>query len=303
MQFTVAATIAAATLASTTALSTEGSNFLLADRFETFKVEHNKVYASAEEHAERFAIFEENVNEIAQKNAVNNVHGITRFSDMTKDEFKFFLGVDHTMKADPTVEVVRADNVTVGSTGSFNWNDEGKLTAVKDQAQCGSCWAFSATETIETAWAMAGNSLTEFSPQDLVSCSTKDAGCNGGMPSNAFDFVKAQGGLPTDASYPYTAGAGDSGTCKSPLPALAGGTISDWGYGQTPCQGFTACKEDTDGLIAALKQYGPMSIAIDAAAWNSYTGGVMTSASCSSSPRKMDHAGKLFQSYIQPFSV
>jgi len=294
MQFTVAATIAAATLASTTALSTEGSNFLLADRFETFKVDHNKVYASDAEHASRFAIFEENVNKVAEMNAVNNVHGITRFSDMTKEEFKSFLGVNADLKVDPTVEVVRADNVTVGASGSFHWGDEGKLTAVKDQAQCGSCWAFSATETIETAWAMAGNSLTEFSPQDLVSCSTKDKGCNGGMPSNAFEFVKAQGGMPTDASYPYTAGSGDAGTCMSPLPALAGGTISDWGYGQEPCSGgvFKKCEEDTDLLIANLKQYGPMSIAIDASQWQSYTGGVMTSASCDSSARKMDHAGK-----------
>ena len=293
MKFTVAATAAAATMATTSALSTEASNYLLADRFEAFKKDHGKVYETEEEHAKRLKIFEENINEVAKKNALNNVHGITRFSDLTQDEFKFFLGVDHTIKPDPNAPILRADNVTVGASGSFNWNDEGKLTAVKDQAQCGSCWAFSATETIETAWAMAGNSLIELSPQDLVSCDKVDAGCNGGMPSNAFEFVKAQGGLPSDADYPYTSGQGDTGTCKSPLPAIAGGSISSWGYGQSPCQGFSACTEDTDGLIANLKQYGPMSIAIDASQWNSYTGGVMTSASCSNSPRKMDHAVQL----------
>jgi C1A family cysteine protease len=294
MQYTVAATVIAATLASTEALSTEGSNFLLQERFESFKKEHNKVYESEEEHAKRFAIFEDNVNEIAKKNAVNNVHGITRFADLTQDEFKFYLGVDASMvKIDPNIPVLKSDNVTVGASGSFNWSDEGKLTAVKDQAQCGSCWAFSATETIETAWAMAGNKLTEFSPQNLVSCDKVDAGCNGGLPSNAFEFVKSQGGMCTESDYPYTSQTGNTGTCKSPLPPLSGGTISSWGYGQSPCQGFSACTEDTDGLIANLKKYGPMSIAIDASQWNSYTGGVMTSASCSNSPRRMDHAVQL----------
>ena len=294
MQFTIAATtIAAATLASTSALSTEASNFLLAERFESFMTTYSKVYKSVEEKASRMAIFEENVNRIAEKNALNNVHGITKYADMTNEEFKFFLGVDASMKIDTTVEIIKADNVTVGATGSFNWADSGMLTPVKDQEQCGSCWAFSATETIESAWMIAGNKQVVLSPQDLVSCDKVDAGCNGGLPSNAFDFVNTQGGLPSDASYPYTSGKGVTGTCKSPLPALAGGTISSWGYGQTPCQGFSACTEDTDGLIAALKQYGPMSIAIDASEWSSYTGGVMTSASCSSSPRKMDHAVQL----------
>ena len=142
MQFTVAATIAAATMASTSALSTEASNFLLAERFESFMTQHGKVYASIEEKLERMAIFEENVNAIAEKNALNNVHGITRFADMTKDEFKFFLGVDATqMKIDSSIPVNKAENVTVGATGSFNWADQaGMLTPVKDQAQCGSCW-------------------------------------------------------------------------------------------------------------------------------------------------------------------
>mmetsp|Transcript_12262 Transcript_12262/g.24995 ORF Transcript_12262/g.24995 Transcript_12262/m.24995 type:complete len:345 (-) Transcript_12262:205-1239(-) len=295
MKFFVAAL---ALVASANALTEEGSNYLLEERFESFKAEHGKVYADASEHKERLAVFEANVEKIASMNAKLSangeqpVHGINKFADMTEDEFQFYLGVDANQKA-PELPVIRADEVVVNATGSFNWNDEGKLTAVKDQQQCGSCWAFSATETIETAWALAGNSLTEFAPQQLVSCDSTDNGCNGGLPSNAFEYVKKTGGMCTESDYPYTSGKGVTGTCTSPLPSLAGGTISSWGYAQDKCQGFSACTEDTDGIIAALKQYGPMSIAIDASQWSSYTGGVMTSSSCSSSPRKMDHAVQL----------
>jgi hypothetical protein len=100
-------------------------------------------------------------------------------------------------------------------------------------------------------------------------------------------------GLALDSDYPYTSGTGTTGTCTSPLPALAGGTVGTWGYAQTACQGFTACTEDSAAIAATLQQYGPMSIAIDASTWNSYTGGVMEASSCSSSPRKMDHAVQL----------
>jgi|EP00519_Triparma_laevis_P007999 C1A family cysteine protease len=290
--------LALAALAATAqALSEEASSMLLSERFEAFKAEHGKTYTGAE-HKERMAVFEANVEKVAKLNSKLEasgrapVHGVTKFADMTEDEFQFYLGVDANLKA-PELPVYRADEVVVNATGSFNWNDEGKLTAVKDQQQCGSCWAFSATETVETAWAIAGNSLTEFAPQQLVSCDSVDQGCNGGLPSNAFEYIKSAGGMCTESDYPYTSGKGVTGTCTSPLPSLSGGTVSDWGYAQDKCQGFQACTEDTDAIIAALKQYGPMSIAIDASQWSSYTGGIMDSGSCSNSPRKMDHAVQL----------
>jgi len=292
--------LAALLTASAAALSEDASSFLLSERFEAFKTEHNKVYADESEHSERMAIFEATIERITEANAAlraagkDEIHGITKFADMTEDEFKFYLGVDAHIRAPrlPVSEVAEEDKVDATS-GSFNWKDEGKLTAVKDQQQCGSCWAFSATETIETAWAMAGNKLTEFAPQQLVSCDKTDNGCNGGLPSNAFEYVKSAGGLASEADYPYTSGKGVTGTCASPLPAAAGGTVSTWEYAQKQCQGFSACTEDTDAIASKLQKYGPMSIAIDASQWSSYTGGVMDSASCSSSPRKMDHAVQL----------
>ena len=300
MKFTLAVSALVASVAN--ALSDEGTNFLLAERFESFKAEHGREYESEDEHNKRFEIFVQNVEEISRKNAElrklghDEVHGITRFADHSQEEFEFYLGVDASIEA-PDLPVYPADVIVNGTSlsGSYNWKDEGKLTDVKDQAQCGSCWAFSATETVESAWAIAGNDIKEFSPQQLVSCDTVDQGCNGGLPSNAFDYIKSTGGMCLDSDYPYTSGSGDSGKCTSPLPAHTMGTISEWGYSTPKCQGFKACTEDADATIAALKQYGPISIAVDASQWSSYKGNsmVMTSASCSNSPRKMDHAVQL----------
>ena len=211
---------------------------------------------------------------------------------MEEHEFKFYLGVDANIQA-PDMPTNNAPVVNGTLSGSFNWNESNMLTPVKNQEQCGSCWAFSATETIEAAWAMAGNKLTEFSPQQLVSCDKVDAGCNGGLPGNAFDQVKTWGGLASDASYPYSSGSGDTGTCKSPNPSPEGGTVATWAYSQKQCQGFSACTEDSAQVAANLEKYGPMSIAVDASQWQSYTGGVLASGSCENSPRKMDHAVQL----------
>ena len=137
---------------------------------------------------------------------------------------------------------------------------------------------------------VAGNTMTTFSPQQLVSCDSLDAGCNGGLPTQAFDYVMNAGGLARDVDYPYTSGKGATGTCDAPLPEASGGTVAAWAYTQPACQGFRACTEDSAAMASVLHEYGGISIAIDASSWNTYRGGVMTESSCSSSPRKMDHA-------------
>jgi C1A family cysteine protease len=211
-----------------------------------------------------------------------------RFADLTDEEFQFFLGVDANIEP-AKLESFSGARLNATS-GAYNLYDSGLVTPVKDQQQCGSCWAFSATETIESAWVKAGNSLTEFSPQQIVSCDSADAGCNGGLPTQAFDYVKGAGGMATDAAYPYTSGKGVTGTCQDGFSTV-GGTVSAWEYTQPAAGRFSSGNtEDSDAMASALQQFGGISIAIDASSWNSYTGGVMTSASCSSKPSKMDHA-------------
>lgn len=92
-------------------------------------------------------------------------------------------------------------------------------TPIKNQAQCGGCWAFSATETTESVWKLAGNSLIELAPQQIIDCDTAMQGCNGGWPCNALQYV-VKNGMETESAYPFV-GRDTECTCKSSLAPLA----------------------------------------------------------------------------------
>ena len=90
---------------------------------------------------------------------------------------------------------------------SIDWVKRGAVTPVKNQGQCGSCWAFSATEQIESDNFLATGQLLELSPQQITSCDTTSYGCSGGWTEHAYDYVKSAGGIESAHAYPYTSGA------------------------------------------------------------------------------------------------
>jgi len=156
---------------------------------------------------------------------------------------------------------------------------------------CGSCWAFSATEGVESAYFLAGPKLPLLAPQQLVSCDKGDAGCNGGDLPSAYKYIESAGGIETEASYPYTSGGnGQNGACKFSKAKIAA-SMSNWTYAIPPC--FDACKnQNENNLKKAVAQSGPSSICVNAESWQFYTKGVLK-ASCPGSYSSLDHCVQL----------
>merc|ERR1719386_495114 len=144
------------------------------------------------------------------------------------------------------------DEMRAAAPDALDWSAKGATSPVKDQGQCGSCWAFSATETIESAVYMATKQLPpQLAPQQIVSCDSQDAGCNGGNPVTAYQYVEQAGGLDVESDYPYTSGkTEETGTCKWSGKKKV--KVTDWKYAIKPCQSGSCKGQDEDGLKAAL---------------------------------------------------
>jgi hypothetical protein len=260
--------------------------------FEQFKLDYNKQYATDAEEAHRFEVFVENLIRAEERNRLGTEqHGVTQFMDITPDEFRqqylgFYPHFEKTVGI-PEHGPGYARVNCVGQT-QCNYATLGAVTPVKNQGQCGSCWAFSTCEATETAWFMAGHTLDILSPQQIVSCDTSDGGCNGGNPPSAYNYVINCGGLETNAEYPYTA---TNGVCKF-NKADVDASIYKWTWGITPCNTPTtaACNNQNEtGMYTVVQQIGPQSICVDAQPWQTYTSGIFNSAACLHGYYDLDH--------------
>jgi C1A family cysteine protease len=251
----------------------------LETEFTKWIANNNKVYTTQEEYQYRLSVFATNVDLIQSLNEDSNggaLYGLNQFADLTNAEFRqFYNGYVPTPKTDkPLLDL----SVAVAAPDTFSWLTEGKVTAVKNQEQCGSCWAFSATENIESVWMIAKNvSLAEMkplAPQQIVDCDKRDGGCNGGDTITAFEYVIQAKGQDTEASYPYKA---VNQACHF-LPADVEAIISSYKYATTT--------ENEDQMKTATASVSPLSICVDAAQWQFYSSGVMTPSQCGHS---LDH--------------
>jgi len=189
----------------------------------TWKDIHQRVYHSVEEEAKRFEIFYHNYAKVIINNAENEDYkmALNKFADLTSAEFKakyvsngFRFDKEQAEKEraerEATSEGFSVDYETLALPAKWDWRTQGAVTPVKNQQQCGSCWAFSATGALEGIYFIKNKKLVSFSEQQLVDCVTADQGCNGGLPTDAFDY-SAKEGIETEANYPYTA---QDGKCK-----------------------------------------------------------------------------------------
>jgi C1A family cysteine protease len=223
-----------------------------------------------EEETHRFAMFIENLkmadhrNDQEAKNGGSAVHGITRFSDMSQAEFEAqYLTLDPSTNSNVVREYVTIERPVDTTAGLVDWT--GKYTTpVKDQGYCGSCWAFSATEQIESDYIRQFGQSYVLSAEQITQCTQKASGCNGGWPKWGFDYIKSVKGQVTDANYPYTSYNGVTGTCKVNT-ASAVVAVSSYSFIQGESQ-----------MASYVQSTGPVSICVDASTWSSYKGGIMT---------------------------
>jgi C1A family cysteine protease len=241
------------------------------ETFTQWMAKHGKNYAS-EEFFTRFEIFKANMDFVEEHNAKNLsfVVELNKFADLTRGEFKaLYLGFKPELRLTPKRTLL---DLQVGASaypsGSLDWTQKGAVTGVKDQGQCGSCWAFSTTGSSEGAIQIAHGQLTSLSEQELVDCGGTygNLGCNGGLMDRAFKYMEANG-LCTEAAYPYKA---VGGTCqKSSCTASAYTHLS--GYKDVTT---------TENALGAAVDIGPVSVAIEAdqAGFQLYKSGVFSGA-------------------------
>jgi cathepsin L len=201
---------------------------------------------------------------------------MNKFGNLTAAEFSnIYNGM--RISADLS-DAIHSQPIDVNLPDSVDWRTKGVVTEIKNQGQCGSCWAFSATGSIEGQHALSTQKLVSVSEQQLVDCSKSydNYGCDGGWMDNAFKYTIHNKGLDTEDSYPYQA---RDGTCRF-KPASVGATIS--GYADVT-------KGSESALQTAVANVGPISVAIDAShsSFQFYHSGVYYESMCSST--QLDH--------------
>jgi len=236
-------------------------------QFVEFETKFAKTYETVEERTHRIHVFSENLRLVAEMNAVHDgdVFGVTKFMDLSPEEFKanYLTVTPRPQRPDSYLHVRKGD-----PPATMDWrNQTGVITPVKNQEQCGSCWAFSATEAIESAWVLAGNPQAILGPQQIVDCDTFDGGCGGGNTETAYKYVIQAGGQELEKNYPYT---GQDGNCRFQKGKIAA-SIKSWKY---VCQ---SANQELGNMLDYVGTEGPVSVCVDAAPWQYYNGGVLKS--------------------------
>ncbi|CAO2041916.1 unnamed protein product [Urochloa humidicola] len=255
--------------------------------FASFVRRFGKTYRDDGERTHRMSVFRANLRRARRHQRLDPtaVHGVTKFSDLTPEEFRRqFLGLRRSSARD-LLEGSSAHEAptlpTDGLPADFDWRDHGAVGPVKNQGSCGSCWSFSASGALEGAHFLSTGKLEVLSEQQMVDCDHEcdpsdarscDAGCNGGLMTTAFRYLQKVGGLESEKDYPYT---GTGGTCKFDKSRIV-----------AQVKNFSVVSVNEDQIAANLVKHGPLAIGINAVFMQTYIGGVSCPYICG---RHLDH--------------
>ncbi|XP_018415214.1 PREDICTED: cathepsin O [Nanorana parkeri] len=219
---------------------------------------------------ERYKVFLESVERHKYLNgfrqsAGDAFYGINPFSDLSAEEFSHIHLKSYPAMKDDYIVPNKTTSRENALPLRFDWRDKNLVTSVKNQMDCGACWAFSIVDTVESAYAIKGQPLMELSVQQVIDCSYMDNGCNGGSTLSALKWLyQSQSKLVRSSVYPFKS---RTGSCHY-FPATEFG-VSIKGYKAYELSGLE------DEMMRVLIHNGPLAVIVDALSWQDYLGGII----------------------------
>lgn len=248
--------------------------------FYNFAIHYDKQYHSTEEFIFRYTVFYNNFLKIVKHNANPNRNftmGVNHFADFTQSEFSNYIHGFNTHASNVNKGPFYV-NHSANLPTHVDWRDNGIVNPIKDQGECGACYAFSALATLESVLAQKTGKLLDLSEQQVVDCDKKNMGCEGGIMDNVWDWIKNNGGIEEYDNYHYHGVRGKCLFNKKDAVAQVTGRIN-------------IAPNDEESLLSAVARH-PVSIAIhaDTETFQFYSSGVFYDELCDDSAETLDHA-------------
>jgi cathepsin F len=252
---------------------------VILQQFLKFKQTYNKEYKTIEEFITRFNVFKHNFQRI-ENMTVNrdskHMIGITKYSDLTPQEFRntylnLRISASDFGKKEFLKSLFEGD-----APATWDWRDKGAVGPIKDQGQCGSCWAFSTVGNLEGLHAIKTGKIVQYAEQQLVDCDKVDHGCNGGMMESAFEYIKEAGGIEKESDYKYTA---HNDKCKFD---------KEKAVLQVQDKQVHTNMDETE-MASCLVKVAPLAIALNATPLQDYSDGILDLDEDDCDPAELNH--------------
>lgn len=242
--------------------------------FQTWMIKHSKVYRTVSEYTERLEVYARNILRAHEHNSSGrHTHRLSvsgPFADLTADEFRkdsrrSGFRAEKRSASKRSKKLLRRP----AAPAKVDWRTKGVVAPPGDQGQCGSCYAWSAVEAVQSAHAIKTGKLLELSEQQVIDCDSIDNGCNGGLMDNVFKYIVSNGGIDTSADYTYTAQDGSCNARKANKHAVA-------------ISGFQDVKANSPSQLKLAVAQQPVSVAVCAEGdvWQLYDSGVVSTGCC-----------------------